>query len=116
MSFFSSKSKLQKSMSEDVLNSYTTAVSVWLDAASKGESGDHHTIDMLSIAGKPPVIRSDLIDNEVSRDLCIMTARKWVGSEIAKRARRDGTGGNAATSWSRIESCIIDALPPTTTL
>lgn len=116
MSFFSSKSKLRKSMSEDVLNSYTTAVSVWLDAASKGATGDHHTIDMLSIAGRPPVLRSDLIDNEVSRDLCIITARKWVGSEIARRARGDGTGGNAAPSWSRLEGCLIDALPPTTTL
>ena len=119
MALFSKKSKIQNNVQNEVLDQYTVAVTNWCQAlASSQRQGaeSEFTSRTLTEVGKPAPLQSDRIANAVSRDLCIVTARKWVTMEVGKFARQATNTGGQSNYWDQVHTYLIDALPRTTTL
>lgn len=119
MALFSKKSKIQNNVQNEVLDHYTRAVTNWCQALATNQKQtveSEFTSRTLTEIGEPARLQSDLIANEVSRDLRIITARKWVSMETGKFARQATNAGGQSNYWDQVQTYLIDAIPRTTTL
>lgn len=114
MGLFSKKPNI----SEQVLDEYTGAVTNWCQAMAGRERQSVSFAQAAAAVGAAPQFQANRITNEVSRDMAIVTARKWLAMEVGKFSRRSlEVNPNAGGPfWDEVSAALTRSLPRTTTL